>query len=179
MRYSPRIEPPCPFTVAIEEDRGAVVAYGVVADISKRGGCIRTDVLLEVGTTVHLRLSFDYPPEIHTLVGTVAWARSDSKHPEENAYCCGLEWLGIGYSLRGLLRQLTNSAAPPPPNKDQQIFENRWIVAGQWPPPILVVPAPPWHPHGNRSGVETGPATLPPIPRSPLVTAGDRPRRRL
>lgn len=139
-RYSPRIEPPCPITVAIEEKGGPVIAYGVVADISRKGGCVWTDVLLARGVTFHLRMSFAYPPELHTLAGTVTWARADPHARRKNAYCCGFLWSDLGYSLQCRLRQLTGAAGPRS-EKERHLFERKWIVAGPWPPPPAVSPA--------------------------------------
>lgn len=132
-RGTPRIEPPCPVTVAVDDDEGRVLAYGVLFDVSKTGGCIWTDVLMTVGETVHLRLSFVDPPEIHRLVATVAWARADSTAPGRNAFSCGLEWLGVGHALRERLRQLANAALPAH-EKERFVFERRWAVASStWP----------------------------------------------
>jgi hypothetical protein len=132
-RGSPRIEPPSPTTVAIEEIRGWVTAYGVLADVSKTGGCIWTDTLLGVGRRIHLRLSFAYPPEIHTLVATVVWA-SVARGPTKHACRCGVRWVGLGYTLRSRLRQMIRSAVPGP-GKDLHLFETHWIVQEERPGP--------------------------------------------
>ncbi|MCG6927473.1 MAG: PilZ domain-containing protein [Acidobacteria bacterium] len=158
-RCSPRIEPPCPITVAIEEEGGGVVAYGVVADISKWGGCIRTDVLLAQDARFRFRISVASPPEVHTAVGTVAWARADPDCSQASAYSCGVEWISLGYTLRCRLRQLAHGAVPSG-KRDRFVFESKWVVNGPWPNPTFVIPSPPatrWDP----SGPQTGPLTLP------------------
>jgi hypothetical protein len=110
-RCPPRIHPPNPITVAIEDDRGTVIAYGVMADISRGGGCIQTDVLILNGATLDLRLSFAYPPEVHDVVGRIAWARPDVDASLAEAYRCGVEWVRLGYTLTCRLGQLTRETA--------------------------------------------------------------------
>jgi hypothetical protein len=163
-RHSPRIQPPCPITVAIEERGGRVVAYGVVADVSTKGGCVWTDVLLRRGATLRLRMSFASPPEVHTLQATVAWASIDSHSSLKNAYCCGFRWRYLGYTLQCRLRQLGRLAAPRS-EQDRHHFERRWVVGGPWPaPPAATSPPGPvarWDPLDPL-------ATLPPGVRPPV-----------
>jgi hypothetical protein len=109
-RCPPRIHPPNPITVAIENDRGTVVAYGVLADISRGGGCVQTDVLIMNGATFGLRLSFAYPPEVHDVVGRIVWARPDADSSLTAAYRCGVEWVSLGYTLTCRLGQLTRES---------------------------------------------------------------------
>ena len=169
-RCSPRIEPPCPITVAIEEERGTVVAYGVVTDISKRGGCIRTDVLLAQDARLCLRVSFAHPPGVHTAVGTVAWARADPNCSRNRAYGCGVEWLSLGHTLRCRLRQLANVAVPSG-KRDRFVYENKWVVNGAWSSPSFVIPSPPSDARWNPSDAKTGPLTLPPRVRAAVRLA--------
>jgi hypothetical protein len=140
-RYSPRIAPPCPITVALEERHGYVVAYGVVADLSRGGGCIRTDVLLAPGVALGLRMSFATPPEMHSLGGTVAWSRADRDHSRRNAFRCGLQWSTVGHALRSRLRQLARVAVPLC-ESDRYLYEKQWVVNQPWPPPALGAPSP-------------------------------------
>jgi hypothetical protein len=158
-RCSPRIEPPCPITVAIEEERGTVVAYGVLADLSRKGGCVRTETLLDQGATFIFRMSFAYPPEVHTVLGKVAWARGDPDCSLEQA-CCGVEWLSLGYSLRCRLRQLAKVAVPSG-RRDRFLFENAWVVSGAWPPPSLVTPSLHYDARWDPFDPQTGPLTVP------------------
>lgn len=169
-RYFPRIQPPCPITVAIEEQGGRVIAYGVVADVSTRGGCVWTDVLLRRDATLRLRMSFAYPPEVHTLQATVAWAARDPHASLKNAYCCGFRWRHVGYALQCRLGQLGRLAVPRS-ERDRHHFERKWIVDGPWPVPPGAAPSPGrvtrWDPLDPF-------ATLPPGVRSPF----ERPRER-
>lgn len=158
-RCSPRIEPPCPITVAIEEERGTVIAYGVVADLSKKGGCVRTESLLPRGATLHFRMSFAYPPGVHTAVGKVAWARREPNGSLEKA-CCGVEWVSLGYSLRCHLRQLAKVAVPSG-KRDRFVFENAWVVSGTWPPRSVVTSSPYYEAPVDPFDPQTGPLTVP------------------
>ena len=170
-RCSPRIEPPCPITVAIEEVDGTVIAYGVVADLSKMGGCIRTETLLAQGATLCFRMSFAYPPEVHTVLGKVAWARVDPNCSLEKA-CCGVEWLSLGYSLRCRLRQLARAAVPSG-KRNRLVFETTWVVSGAWPPPSHVTPSPHFDARWNPSDPQTGPLTVPQAVRAAVRSASN------
>lgn len=149
VRHSPRIQPPCQIVVAIAEDDGRELAYGVVVDISRTGGCVGTDLLLPRGAPLRLRMSLSYPPEVHTLEGEVTWARADPESPLKNAYCCGFRWLSVGYTLGCRLDQLT-SLAVPLREQDRQAFQKRWVVKGGWAPGRIIHPRPngvaPWSP---------------------------------
>lgn len=161
-RSAPRIEPPCPITVAIAREDGTVVAYGVVADISRSGGCIWTDVLPEVGTTVHLRLSFTRPTELHALAGSVAWASADAGEAGADACRCGLTWLDVGNTLRQRLRQLVNSAIPTS-RSELYVFANRWVVPDQGHPQRQTEPATHAGCGGCGSARVDDTVTLPPV----------------
>ena len=126
-RHAPRIEPPSPTTVAIEDDGGVVHAYGIVSDVSKTGGCFCTNALLKAGITVHVRLSFSSPSEVHTLACTVVWTRPDPTSPRGTGYRCGVTWIGASYDLRERLRQLVNQATPRF-TAEPRVFESRWVV---------------------------------------------------
>ncbi len=153
-RRSPRIQPPNPITIAIEDDHGTIVAYGVMADISTGGGCIHTDVLILDDATFNLRLSVAFPPEVHTAVGRIAWTRSDPECSQMRAYCCGVEWLGLGHTLTCRLRQLTNEAVCSG-NEDRFIFDNMRVWRVGTPSPSRKLFAP-----GNAD-LEAGPQTRP------------------
>jgi len=122
-RLSLRIEPPCPITVAIEEDPGTLVASGVVADISQKGVCIWTGVRLSVGATLLFRLNFDLG-DVHTLAGTVVWEAVDPGWSLRSAHYCGVKWLDVRHA-RGLLRQVLDRPHPqadrsPPARHDDR-----------------------------------------------------------
>jgi hypothetical protein len=126
-------------------------------------------VLLRVGTTVHLRLSFTYPPEVHSLVGTVTWASSDARKSGEDAYRCGVRWLDVGYTLRRRLRQLVNSAIPRS-RGELYLFASHWVVRGEWPPQrptrLVMLKDRDWLGFAEDDGT----ATLPPVARLQLAT---------
>jgi Tfp pilus assembly protein PilZ len=126
-RHSPRIVPPAPITVAIEEDGGPLLAYGVIADISGSGACVWTDAHLAIGSTLHFRISFAHPPEVHELAGAVVWIRDDRNRTRNNAFQCGIEWLGATQACRIRLRALAQRAVPPS-QPGRQPFEKAWVV---------------------------------------------------
>ena len=61
LRLTPRIVPPNPISVSVERKGGALIAYGLIADISGNGACVWTDSHLEVGATLRFRISFAHP----------------------------------------------------------------------------------------------------------------------
>jgi hypothetical protein len=127
-RLTPRIVPPSPITVAIERSNGAVLAYGVVADISGTGACVWTDEHLDVGATLRFRISFAQPPEVHDLVGAVVWDRDAlPERGRTNTARCGVRWLGSTQPCRNRLRELAQRAVPPA-RADRQRFERPWHV---------------------------------------------------
>ena len=126
-RHSPRIVPPAPITVAIEEEGGPLVAYGVIADISGSGACVWTDAHLAIGSTLQFRISFAHPPEVHELVGSVVWVRDARDRMRNSAYQCGIEWLGATQACRIRLRALAQRAVPPT-YPGQQPYEKAWVV---------------------------------------------------
>ena len=102
-RITPRIVPPSPISVAVEQDGGSLLAYGLIADISGNGACVWTDAHLEVGSRLRFRISFAQPPEIHELVGTVVWDRPAlPERGRKNNARCGVMWLGATALCAGL-----------------------------------------------------------------------------
>jgi Tfp pilus assembly protein PilZ len=86
-REAVRIVPRSPITVAIQ-DGGVPYAYGVVANISEGGACIWTDVSLEPGRDVSLRLSFPRGSQPLDARGLVVWC--EPRDGESRRY--GLQW---------------------------------------------------------------------------------------
>ena len=72
-RQRARIVPPNPITVAIDDENGLPLGYGVIANVSDAGGCIWTDGRLEPGARLGLRVSFAHPPEVHEVAALVVW----------------------------------------------------------------------------------------------------------
>jgi hypothetical protein len=127
-RRTPRIVPPAPITVAIEETDGPLVAYGVIADISGNGACVWTDAHLCVGATLDFRMSFANPPEVHELAGSVVWVRdAHDRRAQGSAFQCGIEWLGATQACRIRLRSLAQRAVPPA-FPGRQPYEKAWVV---------------------------------------------------
>jgi Tfp pilus assembly protein PilZ len=127
-RVTARIVPPSPITVAIEDDIGNSVAYGVIADISGSGACVWTDADLAVGTTLFLRISFAEPPDVHEVVGEVVWSEPTSDADGRGSRRCGVEWLRATRACRERLRELAGRAARPVEN-EQYPFQVRWKVS--------------------------------------------------
>lgn len=127
-RLTPRIVPPSPITVAIEDDAGYSVAYGVIADISGSGACVWTDASLAVGTTLSFRISFAEPPDVHDVVGVVVWSEAEADPAARGTRRAGVEWLGASRACRERLRSLAGGAVQPG-ESEQYPFQFRWKVA--------------------------------------------------
>lgn len=127
-RITPRIVPPSPISVAVEDQGGPVLAYGLIADISGNGACVWTDAHLEVGSRLRFRISFADPPEIHELVGTVVWDRMAlPERGRKNNARCGIMWLGASRACRYRLRELAQKAVPTV-QTERRRFERPWRV---------------------------------------------------
>ena len=127
-RLTPRIVPPDPITVAVEKNGGALLSYGVIADISSRGACVWTETHLGVGATLRFRISFAEPPEVHDLVGTVVWDRAAlPERGRRDAARCGIQWVGATRKCRSRLRDLAERAVPPA-RIEQRRFQRPWRV---------------------------------------------------
>ncbi len=128
-RLTPRIVPPSPITVAVTGESGPVLAYGVVSDISGNGACIRAETPLEVGATLRFRISIADPPEIHEIVGRVAWQRSAlPERGRRTNPLCGVMWFKASRECRLRLRELAERARPPA-RREQLRFERPWRTA--------------------------------------------------
>ena len=126
-RLTPRIVPPSPITVAIEDDAGSAVAYGVIADISGSGACVWTDAALAVGTTLSFRISFAQPPDVYEVIGVVVWSEPAAESEARGARRAGVEWLGATRACRERLRDLAGQAVQPREH-EQYPFQARWKV---------------------------------------------------
>jgi hypothetical protein len=126
-RLTPRIVPPSPITLAIEDDSGESVAYGVIADISGAGACIWTDAALTVGQTLSFRISFPEPPDVHELVGVIVWTEPSREPDGGGARRSGVEWLHATRACRERLRELAGRAVEPA-GRETYLFEARWKV---------------------------------------------------
>src|SRR5258708_5066450 len=73
-RHARRVVPAKPVTVAIENLKRPP-AYGVVANISVRGGCVLSAATFNVGEEIVLPLSFPREPETIETPGHIIWTR--------------------------------------------------------------------------------------------------------
>ena len=110
-RQRARIVPPDPITVAIDDENGLPLGYGVIANISDAGGCILTDGRLEPGSRLSLRVSFSHPPEVHEAAALVVWGDEG----EDRAGCrmdrYGLRWKDASSACVRRLRELALEAS--------------------------------------------------------------------
>jgi hypothetical protein len=107
LRITARIVPARPITVAIEEDGGPAVVYGVIANLSEGGACLWTDGFLRVGTHLQLQISFAQPPEMLEVSGLVLWGHVCRANTGETRKY-GLEWHGTPLHARERLRDLAS-----------------------------------------------------------------------
>lgn len=99
-RNSERFSPRNAVTAAIEEMEHPR-SFGVVANISEGGACIRTDGLFPVGENVTVRLSFRGEEQPISVEGCVIWTGEDAGP----SYRIGLQWVQpAGSRLRRLIR---------------------------------------------------------------------------
>jgi len=92
IRQRARIVPPNPITVAIDDENGLPLGYGVIANVSDAGGCIWTDSRLEPGARLSLRVSFPYPPEVHEAAALVVWGDEGEDRAGSRSLRYGLRW---------------------------------------------------------------------------------------
>jgi Tfp pilus assembly protein PilZ len=71
-RRAARVIPPEPVTVTMENGNG--VAYGIIANISETGACVRTDVAFAPGEELLVRLNFAREALPLSATGRVVWA---------------------------------------------------------------------------------------------------------
>jgi Tfp pilus assembly protein PilZ len=76
-RRAARVVPPEPVTVTMENGNG--VAYGIVANISETGACVRTDVAFTPGEELLVRLNFAREAQPVSATGRVVWASGAPK----------------------------------------------------------------------------------------------------
>ena len=121
-RNTARIVPARPITVAIAENDGRAVAYGVLANLSDGGACLWTDGFLRVGMHLRLQISFAHPAEMHEATGLVVWGQM-CRATEGETRKYGLEWRGTAVQSRKRLRDLASRPVP-----DQEADQQPSIV---------------------------------------------------
>jgi len=116
-RQRARIVPPDPITVAIEDDHGLPLAYGVIANVSEAGACVWTDGRLDPGARLALRVSFPRPAEVHDVAAVVVWADEDGGGDGRPGRRYGLQWHDASSAcvlrVRHLARIHEAGQAPP------------------------------------------------------------------
>ena len=99
-RSTERFSPRSAVTAAIEEFEHPR-SFGVVANISEGGACIRTHGNFPVGEGVVVRLSFRGEEQPIAVEGYVIWTGADT----DEAYRVGVQWIQpAGSRLRRLIR---------------------------------------------------------------------------
>ena len=111
-RLTARIVPTRPITVAILEEDGKLVAYGILANVSEGGACLWTDGFLRVGMHLRLQISCAEPSEIQEANALVVWGQVCRTHTRETRKY-GLEWQGTPLVARERLNRLAGRPVPP------------------------------------------------------------------
>jgi hypothetical protein len=105
-RKRARIVPPNPITVAIDDENGLPLGYGVIANVSDAGACIWTDGRLDPGTRLSLRVSFAQPAEVHDVAAQVVWGAEGEDAAEGPTRRYGLRWHDASSACVRRLRHL-------------------------------------------------------------------------
>jgi hypothetical protein len=92
--------------VAIEDDSGLRMGYGVITNVSLGGACVFTDGRFPEGSHLRLRLSFCQPPEVHEVSGVVVWERSGEHKRDTSTRRIGVEWRETPPACEQRLREL-------------------------------------------------------------------------
>jgi hypothetical protein len=116
-RRHPRVVPGSPLTVAIEDESGLCLGYGVIANLSRAGACIWTNGALPPGAHLSFRLSFCNPAEVHEVDGLVVWGGTGESHPEASILRFGVEWqetpAACAHRLSDLVRDAEEETLTP------------------------------------------------------------------
>ena len=91
-RQRARVVPPSPITVAIDDENGLPLGYGVIANVSDAGACIWTNGQLDPGARLSLRVSFAQPAEVHDVAAIVVWGDEGEARSGEPMHRYGLRW---------------------------------------------------------------------------------------
>jgi hypothetical protein len=110
-RQRARIVPPDPITVAIDDDNGLPLGYGVIANVSDTGGCVWTDGRLEPGARLSLRVSFAQPAEVHDVAALVVWGDEGEDRSGGPMHRYGLRWQDASSACVRRLRHLALQAS--------------------------------------------------------------------
>ena len=110
-RQRARIVPPSPITVAIDDENGLPLGYGVVANVSDAGGCVWTDSHLEPGARLSLRVSFPHPAEVHEAAALVVWGDEPEDRAGSPMHRYGLQWSDASSACVRRLREVALAAS--------------------------------------------------------------------
>jgi hypothetical protein len=106
-RQRARIVPPSPITVAIDDENGLPLGYGVIANVSEAGACIWTDGSLEPGARLVIRISFARPSEVYEVSARVVWGDEGEDRTGAPMLRYGVQW---GDASTGCVQRLRDMA---------------------------------------------------------------------
>lgn len=109
-RQRARIVPPSPITVAIDDENGLPLGYGVIANVSDAGACIWTDGRLDPGARLGLRVSFPRPAEVHEAAALVVWGEEGEDPAGCRMHRYGLRWKDASSACVRRLREIALGA---------------------------------------------------------------------
>jgi hypothetical protein len=93
-------------TVAIEDESGLPICYGVIANVSESGACVWTDGVLATSSRLLLRVSFAHLSEVHEIGGVVVWEGAENGARGTAMRRFGVEWLEASSTCVARLREL-------------------------------------------------------------------------
>jgi hypothetical protein len=93
-------------TVAIEDESGLPICYGVIANVSESGACVWTDGILATSSRLFLRVSFAHLSEVHEIEGVVVWEGAENGVRGAAMRRFGVEWRDASASCVARLREL-------------------------------------------------------------------------
>src|SRR5512134_773693 len=101
-------------TVAIEDEGGLQLGYGVIANVSESGACVWTDSVLATHSRLVLRISFARLSEVHEVGGVVVWEGVENGPRGAGMRRFGIEWRDATPACVSRLRELALQAAEGP-----------------------------------------------------------------
>jgi PilZ domain len=109
-RHGTRIVPHRPISVAIDDENGLPLGYGVIPNVSEAGACVWTNCHLEPGGRLVLRVRFAHPAE--QVAARVVWTREGDDPlggPPLRRY--GLQWQDFSSACVPRLLHLVREAS--------------------------------------------------------------------
>ncbi len=91
-RKHQRVVPSPALTVAIEDEAGLCLGYGVLANVSEAGACVWTNGALPTEALLNFRVSFCHPAEVHDVTGVVVWEGSEQAARESSSRRFGVSF---------------------------------------------------------------------------------------